>query len=105
MMANRDEIRVAMQAQLKWVVTGDGPTLRTESEMRAIIEWIDRAVDAWLLDPRGFEASMLEALRDRLFTIASIRNGEPQFVLTDYGRARVDTMPHDLMRITDDGIK
>jgi hypothetical protein len=98
-MASRDEIRIATQMRLKWVVTGNGPALRPEADMRAISEWIDRAVDAWLLDPESFEGSMLQAMFDGAFTIASIANGEPRFALTDYGRALGDSMPHDLRRL------
>lgn len=104
-MASRDEIRISMQAKLVWVVTGSGQAPRPESEMRAIVEWIDRAVDAMLLNPDCFEAQMLQAMLDKMFTIESIAGGEPKFALTDYGRARVDSMPHDTNRITKDGIR
>lgn len=102
-MATRDEIRIAVQGKLTWIVTGSGSDPRPEAEMRAIIDWIDGAVDAWLLDPGG-EGAMLQALLDGLFTIASIDGGEPTFQLTDYGRARVDSMPHDVERFTRHGI-
>jgi hypothetical protein len=99
-MASRNEIRLAAQGKLKWVVTGNGPAPRPEADMRAIIDWIDRAVDASLLHPNGFEGSMLQALFDGVFTITTVRNGEPDFQLTEYGRSRVDSMPHDLKRLT-----
>jgi hypothetical protein len=89
---------------LKWVVAGNGPELRSEADMRAIIEWIDRAVDAWLLNPDGFEGMMLQSLRDGLFMVESVENSEPRWRLTDYGRARVDSMPHDFERLTKNGI-
>lgn len=103
-MATRDELRIAAQARLKWVVTGNGPAPRSEADMRAVIDWIDRAVDAWLLDPGGFEGSILQAMFDGLFTIGAIGD-EPTFELTEYGRARVDSMPHDLQRLTPEGIQ
>jgi hypothetical protein len=105
MMASRDEIRIAMQFNLRRVVTGEGPSPRPEPEMRAIVEWIDKAVDAMLLDPDCFEGQMLRAMLDKMFTIESIEGGEPKFVLTEYGRAHVDSMPHDTSRITKDGIR
>jgi hypothetical protein len=104
-MASRDEIRTAMQFNLRRVVTGDGPSPRPDPEMRAIVEWIDSAVDAMLLDPDCFEGQMLRAMLDKMFTIESIEGGEPKFGLTDYGRARVDSMPHATTRITRDGIR
>lgn len=104
-MSSRDEIRIDMQTRLKWVVVGSGPAPRSEAEMRAIIAWIDRAVDAMLLDPDGFEGSMLRGLEDDLFTIPSVEDGEPTFSLTEKGRVQVDTMPHDPSRLTSAGIK
>jgi hypothetical protein len=104
-MASRDEIHIAMQAALKWVVVGNGPTPRPELEMRAIVEWIDRAVDAMLLNPDSFEGQMLRALLSNMFTIESFDGNEPNFALTDYGRARVDSMPHNPSQITDSGVR
>jgi hypothetical protein len=99
------DYHVDAQARLKWIVTGDGPALRSEADMRAIIDWIDHAVDEWLLDPDSFEGAMLLAMFDEVFTIASVHNGAAAFQLTEYGRARVDSMPNDLRRLTPDGIK
>lgn len=103
-MASRDEIRIAMQSALKWVVVGSGPQPRDEADMRAIIEWIDQAVDAMLIDPDCRDAAMLGALREGLFTITSIDGRGPVFQLTDYGRARVDSMPHDPQWLSRDGV-
>lgn len=104
-MSSRDELRIDAQQRLKWVVVGHGPEPRSEADMRAIVDWIDRAVDAWLLNPDGFEGSMLHALFEGVFTIAAMHGDSPQFQLTDYGRARVDSMPHDMDRLSDEGIK
>ena len=73
--------------------------------MRAIIEWIDRAVDATFIAPEGFEATMLQAMCDGMFTVGSVRDGELGFTLTAYGRAHTDSMPHDVNRLTKDGVK
>lgn len=105
-MASRDEHRIDAQQRLKWVVVGPGPAPRSEADMRAIVDWIDRAVEAWRVDPDGFDGAMLQAMFDGLFTVAAIRDdGALDFQLTADGRARVDSMPHDLSRLTRDGIQ
>jgi len=101
---NRDEIRRAMQEQLKWVVVGPASEPRSEADMRAIVEWIDRAVDSWLLDPNSFEGRMLDALLEGILSVAAVRDGELRFQLTEKGRAYVDSMPHDPRRLSTNGI-
>lgn len=101
----RDEILLNTLARLAFVVAGKGPEIRPVADMRAINIWIEQAVDASLLDRNGFEASMLQALEEGTFEILAIGDdGEPRFSLTDYGRARVDSMPHNSERLTPHGV-
>ena len=85
----RDELRVAVFVKLKWMVTGSGPEIRSEADMRAILNWIDKAIDALPVGDQtewSFDASMLASVMGGDMEIVGAQAaGEVLFKVTAQG--------------------